>query len=162
MGADLPEKSLLPAGGCAGSTESIAIDHNITSDLYVSEGTLEHGRMGGQHCCAICMTGLRRFTLACAVPLAPQVAALCAILDKDLSDRRTTTEVDVDPLVSASYTSLFSQEVERRLKQASASYASHSITKASSASESRTECKRDRCLCTSPHSTLTSGALGVL
>ncbi|GAX81728.1 hypothetical protein CEUSTIGMA_g9156.t1 [Chlamydomonas eustigma] len=47
----------------------------------------------------------------------PQVAALCSILDKDLTDRTKTTEVDMDPLVSASYSSLFSQEVERRLKQ---------------------------------------------
>jgi len=56
-------------------------------------------------------------TYAPSPPLFQQVAALCAVLDKDLSDRRTTTEVDVDPLVSASYASLFSLEVERRLKQ---------------------------------------------
>lgn len=59
----------------------------------------------------------RPIPIAHAPPM--QVAALCAVLDKDLSDRRSTTEVDVDPLLSASYTSLFTQEAERRLKQAS-------------------------------------------
>lgn len=46
-----------------------------------------------------------------------QVSALCAVLDKDLSERHRTTEVDIDALLATSYTSLFKQEVERRLKQ---------------------------------------------
>ncbi|KAL6760944.1 CBF/Mak21 family-domain-containing protein [Haematococcus lacustris] len=45
----------------------------------------------------------------------PQVATLTAVLDKDLGDRVKTSEVDLGPLLSASYASLFSQEVERRI-----------------------------------------------
>lgn len=45
------------------------------------------------------------------------MSAFCAILDKDVSDRTKTTEVDLSPLLAASYASLFTTEVERRLKQ---------------------------------------------
>jgi U3 small nucleolar RNA-associated protein 19 len=46
----------------------------------------------------------------------PQVSALCSILDKDLANRRLTTEVDLDPVLAASYSSLLKQEAERRIK----------------------------------------------
>jgi hypothetical protein len=46
-----------------------------------------------------------------------QVAALAGVLDKDLGDRVKTSEVDITPLLTASYASLFTQEVDRRIKQ---------------------------------------------
>lgn len=48
----------------------------------------------------------------------PQVSTLAAVLDKDLSDRAHTSEVDLDPLLAASYGSLISGEIARRLKAA--------------------------------------------
>lgn len=50
------------------------------------------------------------------------MAAYCAVLDKDLTNRRKTSEVDVAPLLSASYSSLFAREVGRRLKAAPAAF----------------------------------------
>lgn len=47
----------------------------------------------------------------------PQVAAFCSVLDKDLSDRTKTSEVDISPLLIQSYSTLINQELERRLKQ---------------------------------------------
>mmetsp|Transcript_8253 Transcript_8253/g.24903 ORF Transcript_8253/g.24903 Transcript_8253/m.24903 type:complete len:158 (-) Transcript_8253:592-1065(-) len=47
----------------------------------------------------------------------PQVSALCTVLDKDLIDRQRTNEVDLDVLLSTSYSALFKQEVERKLRQ---------------------------------------------
>lgn len=52
----------------------------------------------------------------------PSVSGYCSILDKDLSDRRRTAEVDVGDVLTASYTSLFTREVERRLKQVPAAF----------------------------------------
>lgn len=49
--------------------------------------------------------------------LCSQVAAFVSVLDKDLADRTKTSEVDLSPLLPASYASLFKGEVERRLKQ---------------------------------------------
>ncbi len=46
-----------------------------------------------------------------------QVAAFCTVLDKDLSDRTKTSEVDISPLLIQSYSTLINQELERRLKQ---------------------------------------------
>ena len=47
-----------------------------------------------------------------------QVAALAKqILEKDLSDRRKTSEVDMGPLVGGSYSSLITVELGRRIKQ---------------------------------------------
>eukprot|EP00983_Pelagomonas_calceolata_P051048 1142239-Pelagomonas_calceolata.AAC.3 len=46
-----------------------------------------------------------------------QVAAFCSVLDKDLSDRTKTSEVDISPLLIQSYSTLINQELERRLKQ---------------------------------------------
>jgi hypothetical protein len=46
-----------------------------------------------------------------------QVAAMCAVLDKDLSDRVRTSEVDVTPLLTASYASLLQQELGRKLRR---------------------------------------------
>ncbi|PRW44488.1 nucleolar complex 4-like protein [Chlorella sorokiniana] len=47
----------------------------------------------------------------------PQVAAYCAVLDKDLRDRKKTSEVDVSEAMAAGYASMFGSEVSRRLKQ---------------------------------------------
>ena len=44
------------------------------------------------------------------------MAAACALLDKDLRDRRKTSEADVAPLLPASYASLLGGEAARRLK----------------------------------------------
>jgi hypothetical protein len=46
-----------------------------------------------------------------------QVATLCSVLDRDLADKTKTTEVDIGPLLTTSYASLFNQEVVRRIKQ---------------------------------------------
>jgi U3 small nucleolar RNA-associated protein 19 len=48
----------------------------------------------------------------------PQVSTFVTLLDKDLGDRAHTSEVDLDPLLGASYSSLISAEVGRRLKAA--------------------------------------------
>jgi U3 small nucleolar RNA-associated protein 19 len=48
----------------------------------------------------------------------PQVSTLLQVLDKDLSDRAHTSEVDLDPLLAASYSSLIASEAGRRLKAA--------------------------------------------
>jgi hypothetical protein len=45
-----------------------------------------------------------------------QVSAFVTVLDKDLSDRVRTSEIDIEPLLTSSYSSLFAQEAERRLK----------------------------------------------
>lgn len=42
---------------------------------------------------------------------------MCSILDKDLSDRVRTSEVDVAPLLTASYASLLQQELGRKLRK---------------------------------------------
>ncbi|PSC69895.1 nucleolar complex 4-like protein [Micractinium conductrix] len=46
----------------------------------------------------------------------PQVAAYCTVLDKDLRDRKKTSELDVSDLLASSYASLFAVEAGRRLK----------------------------------------------
>ncbi len=45
-----------------------------------------------------------------------QVAAFCGTLEKDLSDRKKTAEVDVGDLSTSSYASMFESEAERRMK----------------------------------------------
>lgn len=52
----------------------------------------------------------------------PSVSSYCSILDKDLSDRRRTAEIDVGDVLTASYASLFTREVERRLKEVPAAF----------------------------------------
>jgi hypothetical protein len=47
----------------------------------------------------------------------PQVAAAVAMLDRDLSDRKRTAEVDMAPLRGGSYASLVTAELARRLKR---------------------------------------------
>jgi len=42
---------------------------------------------------------------------------LCAVLDKDLTDRIRTSEVDVTPLLTASYASLLQQELSKKLRR---------------------------------------------
>lgn len=42
---------------------------------------------------------------------------MCSILDKDLSDRVRTSEVDITPLLTASYASLLQQELGRKLRR---------------------------------------------
>jgi U3 small nucleolar RNA-associated protein 19 len=44
------------------------------------------------------------------------VSAFVAVLDKDLSNRTKTSEVDLEPLLRNSYSSLFAAEAGRRLK----------------------------------------------
>ena len=46
-----------------------------------------------------------------------QVSAFCSVLDKDLTQRSKTSEVNLSPLLIQSYTTLINQELERRLKQ---------------------------------------------
>jgi U3 small nucleolar RNA-associated protein 19 len=48
----------------------------------------------------------------------PQVSTFVQVLDKDLSERAHTSEVDLDPLLAASYSSLIASEAGRRLKSA--------------------------------------------
>ena len=59
-------------------------------------------------------------TLHVAIPYRTnvQVAALAGVLDTDLTNRKATSEVDVGPLLTASYASLIETELKRRLKQA--------------------------------------------
>ncbi len=52
----------------------------------------------------------------------PSVSSYCAILEKDLTDRRRTAEIDVGDVLSASYTSMFTREVEKRLKSVPAAF----------------------------------------
>ncbi len=52
----------------------------------------------------------------------PSVVSYCGILEKDLSDRKRTAEIDVGDVLSASYTSMFTREVERRLKSVPAAF----------------------------------------
>ena len=44
------------------------------------------------------------------------MAAFCATLDKDLRDRKKTSEADDSQLLAGSYASLFAVEAGRRLK----------------------------------------------
>ncbi len=50
-------------------------------------------------------------------PSCLQVAAYCSVLDKDLRDRKKTSEVDVGEALGAGYASMIVSEVSRRLKQ---------------------------------------------
>ncbi|KAH7617166.1 hypothetical protein Ndes2526B_g07759 [Nannochloris sp. 'desiccata'] len=52
----------------------------------------------------------------------PSVSSYCSILEKDLSDRKRTAEIDVGDVLIASYTSMFTREVERRLKSVPAAF----------------------------------------
>ena len=53
----------------------------------------------------------------------PTVAASCTVLDaKDLRDRKRTAEIDVSEVLAASYGSIFTKEVGRRLKQVPAAF----------------------------------------
>ena len=45
-----------------------------------------------------------------------QVASFCGTLEKDLSDRRKTAEIDIAEILTASYASMFNTEAERRIK----------------------------------------------
>lgn len=50
------------------------------------------------------------------VLLPVQVAAFCMMLDKDLRDRKKTSEADISDLLTASYSSMLAAEASRRLK----------------------------------------------
>lgn len=50
-----------------------------------------------------------------------QVSTLSSVLDRNLADKLKTSEVDIGPLLTTSYASLFEQEVTRRIKQVGAS-----------------------------------------
>jgi U3 small nucleolar RNA-associated protein 19 len=52
----------------------------------------------------------------------PSVSRYCSILEKDLSDRKRTAEIDVGDVLTASYTSMFTREVEKRLKSVPAAF----------------------------------------
>ncbi len=47
---------------------------------------------------------------------APAVARFVSVLDRDISNRLQTADVDVAALASASYATLFAEDAERRLK----------------------------------------------
>jgi len=57
-----------------------------------------------------------------------QIAALATELDKDLTDRKRTAEVDLAPLLTGSYTSLVSAELARRLKQVPVAFYPRKLT----------------------------------
>eukprot|EP00890_Picochlorum_soloecismus_P005163 jgi/Picsp_1/5648/NSC_03007-R1_protein len=60
----------------------------------------------------------------------PTVAKYCLILDKDMTDRRKSTEVNVEEVLSASYSFMFDKEIKRRLKTIpTAVYATESVPK---------------------------------
>jgi len=42
---------------------------------------------------------------------------MCSVLDKDLGDRVRTSELDIQPLLPASYTSLMAQELGKKLRK---------------------------------------------
>ncbi len=46
-----------------------------------------------------------------------QVAAMVGVLDKDLSDRRRTAELDLAPLLGGSYASMAGAELARKVKR---------------------------------------------
>ena len=46
----------------------------------------------------------------------PTVSKYCSILDKDMTDRRKSTEVNIEEVLSASYSFMFDKEVKKRLK----------------------------------------------
>lgn len=48
----------------------------------------------------------------------PSVSSYCQILEKDLTDRRRTAEIDIEEILRLSYSSLFMKEIKRRLKSA--------------------------------------------
>jgi U3 small nucleolar RNA-associated protein 19 len=47
----------------------------------------------------------------------PTVSSYTAVLDRDLSDRRKTAELNLAEVIAGSYSSMFDHEVGRRLKQ---------------------------------------------
>lgn len=105
----------------AGAMMAVSFIHNILRrhpacvvmiDRPSSEGTSEADINEGSNAVESSLWELQ----ALRNHYCPQVSALCSILDKDLSNRRLTTEVDVDPVLGASYSSLLKQEAERRMK----------------------------------------------
>lgn len=61
--------------------------------------------------------------LLVSLPCVLQVAVLAKqILDKDLTDRKKTSELDIGPYVGGSYNQLASTELERRIKQVSTAF----------------------------------------
>lgn len=50
------------------------------------------------------------------------------MLDKDLTDRKKTAEVDLAPLLTGSYASLVSAELARRLKQVPVAFYPNKLT----------------------------------
>ena len=51
-----------------------------------------------------------------------QVAALVGVLDKDLSDRKRTAEIDLAPLLVGSYAGLAGAELARKAKRVSTAF----------------------------------------
>ncbi len=58
-----------------------------------------------------------------------QVAAMASMLDTDLTNRKATSELDIGPLLTASYASLIETELKRRLKQAPVAFWARPPTK---------------------------------
>lgn len=42
---------------------------------------------------------------------------MCSVLDKDLSDRIRTSELDIQPMLPTSYSSLMAQELGKKLRK---------------------------------------------
>lgn len=57
-----------------------------------------------------------------------QVAAFAMALDKDLTDRKKTSEIDPAPLLTGSYSSIISAELGRRLKQVPVAFYPRKLT----------------------------------
>lgn len=53
----------------------------------------------------------------CVVVAVVQVSSMCSILDKDLTDRIRTSELDIQPLLITSYWSLMAQELGKKLRK---------------------------------------------
>lgn len=57
-----------------------------------------------------------------------QVAAFATVLDKDLTDRKKTSEIDPAPLLTGSYSSIISIELGRRLKHVPVAFYPRKLT----------------------------------
>ena len=69
--------------------------------------------------------------LPCVVHLTlhTQVAAMAGVMDTDPTNRKATSEIEIGPLLTASYASLVEVELKRRLKQAPVAFYTRPPTK---------------------------------
>jgi len=106
--------------------------HSYACSGHSKVGSVRSGIGATQHLVPVLYTKLQDYYsahifitqlshLAYSVPqtmtLHPQVAALAGVLDTDLTNRKATSELDIGPLLTASYASLIETELKRRLKQ---------------------------------------------